>query len=86
MPKIHSNLELESTISIPVEARIQKEVEDYMLATKPDPESNPLDWWRINAQMHPTLAKLAKSIPAASSASDRVISSSRHNYTIFTRY
>ena len=79
-----ANQELESaqaTNSIPVEAQIQKEVEDYLLATKPDPESNPLDWWKMHSQLYPTLAQLAKRylcIPAASSASERVFSSSGH--------
>ena len=67
--------------SIPVEAKIRKEVEDYLLATKPDPESNPLDWCKFHAELYPTLAQLAKKylcIPAASSASERVFSSSGH--------
>ena len=67
--------------SIPVEAKIRKEVEDYLLATKPDPESNPLDWWKLHAKLYPTLAQLAKKylcIPAASSDSKRVFSSSGH--------
>ena len=33
---------------------------DYMLATKPGPHSNPLDWWKLHAKLYPTLAQLAK--------------------------
>lgn len=83
-----ANLELESgqattTSPIPVEAKLRKEVEDYLLATKPDPDSNPLDWWTLHAKLYPTaqLAKRYLCIPATSSASERGFSSSGHIVT-----
>ena len=39
--------------SIPVEAKLRKEVEDYLLATKPDPDSNALDWWKYHTKLYP---------------------------------
>ena len=57
------------------EARVKEEVEQYSNIVKPDPESNPLDWWKIQAPNYPVLAKLAKKylcICASSSASERL--------------
>ena len=63
------------------EARVKEEVEQYSNIVKPDPESNPLDWWKIQAPNYPILAKLAKKylcICASSSASERLFSTSGH--------
>ena len=60
-----ANQDLESgqattSSSIPVEAKLRKEVEDYLLTAKPDPDSNPLDWWwTLHAKLYSTLAQLA---------------------------
>ena len=66
------------------EARVKEEVEQYNNnIVKPDPESNPLDWWKIQAPNYPILAKLAKKylcICASSSASERLISTSTHRF------
>lgn len=63
------------------EARVKEEVEQYSNIVKPDPELNPLDWWKIQAPNYPILAKLAKKylcICASSSASERLFSTSGH--------
>ena len=62
-------------------AIVKEEVEQYSSIVKPDPESNPLDWWKIQAPNYPILAKLSKKylcICASSSASERLFSTSWH--------
>ena len=57
------------------------EIEHYCKITKPDADSNPLDWWKVHGFSYPTLAKLAKKylcICASSCASERLFSTSGH--------
>ncbi len=59
--------------------KVQKEIEDYLLAPALDSESNPLGWWKIHAGDFPIMAKVAQKylcICASSSASERVFSTS----------
>ena len=68
--------QLKSAAKTP-KARVREEVEHYSNIVRPDPESNPLDWWKIQAPNYPILAKLAKMylcICASSSASERLFS------------
>ena len=61
------------------EASLKEEIERYSTITKPDAESNPLDWWKLQAPSYPVLAKLAKTylcICASSSPSERLFSAS----------
>ena len=61
------------------ETSIKEEIEWYSTITKPDAESNPLDWWKLQAPSYPVLAKLAKMylcICAPSSPSERLFSAS----------
>ena len=72
--------QLKSAAKTP-KARVREEVEHYSNIVRPDPESNPLDWWKIQAPNYPILAKLAKKnlcIRASSSASERLFSTSGH--------
>ena len=41
------------------ESMVQDEIEQYLKVVKPDPESNPLDWWKVNFSTYPILGKLA---------------------------
>lgn len=61
------------------EASSKEDIEQYSTITKPDAESNPLDWWMLQAPSYPVLAKLAKKyfcICASSSPSERLFSAS----------
>lgn len=61
--------------------RVKEEIEKYEKTPQAEPDSNPLDWWRVHASMFPVLAKLANKylcICASSSASERVFSTSGH--------
>ena len=61
------------------EASVKEEIERYYTITKPDTESNLLDWWKLQALSYPVLAKLAKNylcICASSSPSERRFSAS----------
>ena len=42
------------------EKAINDELQQYMATSKPDAESNPLEWWKLHAETFPLLAKLAK--------------------------
>ena len=41
------------------ESMVQDEIEQYLKVVKPDPESNPLDWWKVTffylSNLHPAL-------------------------------
>ena len=66
-----------SSVTTPVEA-IQQEIERYLQVPQPDVDSDPLDWWRMNESIHPSLAKLARKylcICATSKTAERVFSS-----------
>ena len=63
------------------EKAINDELQQYMATSKPDAESNPLEWWKLHAETFPLLAKLAKKylcVCASSSASERLFSTSGH--------
>ena len=42
------------------EAIIEDELQRYLKSPKPDPESKPLEWWKLHAPTFPILARLAK--------------------------
>ncbi len=68
-----------TSTSLTADQKVQKEIEDYLLAPALDSESNPLGWWKIHAGDFPIMAKVARKylcICASSSASERVFSTS----------
>ena len=42
------------------EQAVKDEIEQYCKITKPDADSNPLQWWQQHQTAYPTVAKLAK--------------------------
>lgn len=73
--------EQESSSTKSPEELMMDEIEIYSKITKPDADSNPLDWWKVHGSSYPTLAKLAKKylcICASSCASERLFSTSGH--------
>ena len=63
------------------ETIIKEEIKEYLKSPKPDPESNPLEWWKLHSPTYPRLAILARKylyICASSSSSERVFSVSGH--------
>ena len=56
--------------------RVQQELKKYRQELNPDSESDPLDWWRVNCTVFPCLSKMAQSICATSTPSERVFSTS----------
>ena len=58
---------------------MKREIDGYDKLPWTDVELDPLKWWRVHASTYPVLAMLAKKylcIPASSSASERVFSTS----------
>lgn len=57
--------------------KVQQEIEKYTQDVKPDSESDPLEWWRVNCCVFPCLSKMAQRylcICATSTPSERVFS------------
>lgn len=57
--------------------RVERELENYLMAADADSEMDPLQWWKINETNFPRLGGLAKRylcIPATSTPSERVFS------------
>ena len=67
-----------SSSTTSTEDRINTEIERYLQAPNPDSDSDPLDWWRVHAQVYLHISKLAKHylLCATSSASERLFSTS----------
>ena len=64
---------------ITVSEKLEFELDHYIKSPMTDPESDPLEWWKINNIHYPLLAKIAKkylSICATSCPSERLFSSS----------
>ncbi|KAK0141200.1 Zinc finger BED domain-containing protein 1 [Merluccius polli] len=60
---------------------IALEIQSYLQVETLDPEKDPLTWWRDAKAIYPRLSKLARKylcIPATSSSSERVFSTSGH--------
>ncbi len=72
-----------STSSLSPESKVMSEIESYLSARKLDIESDqkPLQWWKENRLLYPTLAQLSIKILcvcATSCASERLFSTSGH--------
>ena len=68
-----------STEAVSLEEKVKREIDAYEKLPRADVELDPLKWWRVHASTYPVLAMLAKKylcIPASSSASERVFSTS----------
>ena len=68
-----------STEAVSLEEKVKREIDAYEKLPRADVELDPLKWWRVHASTHPILAMLVKKylcIPASSSASQRVFSTS----------
>jgi len=75
--------EREPSDSVSPESKIASEIESYVSAPNLDIESDlgPLNWWKENRKLYPTLAKLSVKILcicATSCASERLFSTSGH--------
>ena len=60
--------------------KVQREIEQYEHSVSADPDSNPLDWWRVHAGNYVVLSNLARKylcITASSAPSERVFSNSK---------
>lgn len=72
-----SKKQAESEDDLTPESYCKAELKRYMTISKPDPESKPLQWWKMNHMSFPILSQLARkylSICASSSASERLFS------------
>lgn len=61
----------------PAVGNVDTEVDDFLRDVPPSLDTNPADWWKVNAGRFPRLAKLARQylcIPATSVPSERVFS------------
>jgi len=59
--------------------KLESEVDHFRKLPTTDPESNPLDWWKVHHEHYPLLATMAKkylSISATNCPSERLFSSS----------
>ena len=59
--------------------KAKREIETFQRLPRTDAEANPLKWWSLHASTYPILAALAKKylcVPASSSSSERVFSTS----------
>ncbi len=75
--------ETSSAVALSPELTVMKEIESYLSAPNLDIESDqkPLNWWKVNKMLYPTLAKLCVKILcicATSCASERLFSTSGH--------
>lgn len=74
----------QSTKELDPRKTTRKKIEKYKMTPNADTESNPLDWWKVNAVTYPIMSKLAKKylcISASCSASKRVFSKRNVNLT-----
>lgn len=78
---LKANRQTASTETVRVEEKIKREINAYEKLPRADVELDPLNWWSVHASNYPVLAMLAKKylcIPASSSSSERVFSTSGH--------
>ena len=57
--------------------KIEAELSSYLLSSETDPDTDPLQWWKVHEANFPRLSNLARkylSIPATSAPSERVFS------------
>ena len=66
-----------SPTSQPEQDKIGAELSSYLLSSETDPDTDPLQWWKVHEANFPRLSNLARkylSIPATSAPSERVFS------------
>lgn len=66
-----------ATVQMCEEDKIRAELSAYLLSPDIDPDTDPLQWWKVHDTNFPRLSKLARkylSIPATSAPSERVFS------------
>ena len=69
--------EIGNTQTLTAEQKAKEEIERYLQCPQADTESDPLDWWKLQAPLYPALSKLARKylcICATSEASERLFS------------
>ena len=78
---LRSSRQASSTETVSLEEKVKREIGAYEKLPRADVELDPLKWWCVHTSTYPILGMLAKKylcIPASSSASERVFSTSGH--------